>query len=927
VPLRLMETDRDERVDVFQVLAEHDRLIVLGGPGTGKTTLMKSVVMGVLGGSSHEIESGLIPVFVVLRDLATAGHSVEAGVLAAFQQFGFRNAERFVSAATQKGRLLIVLDGLDEVGVNREAVANKIRQFCQTDGMRPTRNHVIVTCREASYRIRDLADVIKSVTRIEPFTPQHMRQFLQVWPPYRGRTPLALYAPIQADAQVRDTCRNPLLLTILTALYLERDRFDLPSSRVQFYQVALKELLEDRPSRRSHKQQFTARDKLLILQKTALDRLETVSTDEDPEALNRTRINAFATEVLGQDTKTADLRALLEELVHVNGVVKYVTDDSLVFGHRTFQEYLAAHEAVRTRVSDEVVAYFSGRPELAEVLYFYCGLVHNVPQIQSILETLAAQAEPAIAARALLSVGEPPGEELVGQIVSRLSSRIASSRANQGEIEILASLAQRRGAAFVPARQQLVRIVDEIVFSLTEAGNSSIVVALSGDQDLAMRLIPGLLEHPQVTSRVAAVELLHDIGSVEALDMLVRLVINPDSDVRQAAAVAVSNLLRSRHEELRRLADLLPERVDRDKWPFEDEIPGRLILPIAETLASTPTRGFSGVTNAVMREAACQLGGGIRTDRERIRWKNAARDSAWSHRLRRTTRSLTIGTHLTVFVVVSLLISAQLWCQYTDRVLLVELGRPWITVADGSGLPRLRTVASALMDAVRAKFPPNASGVARLFPQNWVVEPALPNDAVPAWDYVGKIAQGQLGLRDIRPEGIPNLAKLQLSSSAVNELGDAVRSVRSAVPASSGQGEILLYSTSSILPFLALVASTSANFVLARRLLLQRKHRRWPTFAYDEHIHRAQIEHGMPKRTVSLRFPLDQRRSLARILGSISTLSVFLVSKDSFGIDGGIWLAVTLFAAIAFVELFALVPFPRNPYMNMIDDWLPDVSE
>jgi hypothetical protein len=865
VPLRLMETDRDERIDVFQVLAEHDRLIVLGGPGTGKTTLMKSVVMGVLGGRSHEAQSGLIPVFVVLRDLATAGHSVEAGVLAAFQQFGFRNADRFVSAALEKGRLLIVLDGLDEVGVNREAVANKIRQFCQTDGMRPTRNHVIVTCREASYRIRDLADVIKSVTRIEPFTPQHMRQFLQVWPPYRGKTPLALYAPIQADPQVRDTCRNPLLLTILTALYLERDPFDLPSSRVQFYQVALKELLEDRPSRRNQKQQFTARDKLLILQKTALDRLETVSTDQDPEALNRSRINAFATEVLGPDAKPADLRALLEELVHVNGVVKYVTDEWLVFGHRTFQEYLAAHEAVRTRVSDEVVTYFCGRSELAEVLYFYCGLVHNVPQIQSILAMLATQAEATIAARALLSVGEPPHEELVRQIVNRLSNRIDSSRANQAEIEILASLAQRRGAAFVSARQQLVRIVDKIVSSLTEAGKSSIVAALSADLDLAMRLIPGLLEHPQKASRVAAVELLHDIGSVEALDMLVRLVINPHTDVRRAAAVSVSNLLRSRHEELRRLAEVLPERVDRHKWPFEDEMPGRLILPIAETLALAPKGMLASVENAVMRGAAHQLGLGSRDDRDKNRWRNAARDRAWSHRLRRARRSLTMGTYLSVFMVVALLMCAQLWCRYTDRIMLVQLERPWIMVADGSELSRLRVVASALKETVRAKFPPNASGIARLWPQNWFVEPAVPNDAAPAWEYLCHISEGRLGVRDIRPESIPNLSRLQLSSSALKELRDAISSVMSAIPPSSKQREILLYNSPSSSLLLALVAGLIAN-LLTSRVSWRRKRLSHLSSDGGAYVSSAEVEHYRPKRTASQNFTSDQRRSLAMLL-------------------------------------------------------------
>src|ERR1017187_7403282 len=143
-----------------------------------------------------------------------------------------------------------MLAGLDEGGASRESVTSRIREFCIKDDQRDPddgrRNRLIVSCRENSYRMRDLADVIPTATRVEPFAPQHMRTFLQGWPTYKGRSALSLYSLIKMDPQILDICRNPLMLTILTGLYLAKERFDLPSSRDDFYKTSIDELLVQR---------------------------------------------------------------------------------------------------------------------------------------------------------------------------------------------------------------------------------------------------------------------------------------------------------------------------------------------------------------------------------------------------------------------------------------------------------------------------------------------------------------------------------------------------------------------------------------------------------------------------------------------------------------------------------------------------------
>src|ERR1044072_1730972 len=170
-----------------------------------------------------------------------------------------------------------------------------------------------------------------------PFANHHMKVFLQGWPEHKGRRAIRLYGLIQNDPQIRDICRNPLLLTILTGLYLDTDNFEIPTSRDRFYKAAVEELLIHRPARRQIKQNFDADDKRQILERVALDRLETVALNEDPEEFTHDAIRQKAESVLRQEK--VDARELIKEMTEINGIIKPANEGSYTCAHRTIQEY------------------------------------------------------------------------------------------------------------------------------------------------------------------------------------------------------------------------------------------------------------------------------------------------------------------------------------------------------------------------------------------------------------------------------------------------------------------------------------------------------------------------------------------------------------------------------------------------------------
>src|ERR1022692_1858558 len=338
--------------DFFQLVCQHDRLMVLGAAGTGKTTLMKSLVVDVLNGDyANELQES-IPVLLMLRRMAMHDQSVEDAIITAFAEHKFPRAGNFVRSCLDAGKFLIILDGLDEVGVNRESVLERLRDFCRVDDPRERRNRIVVTCREAAYRIQYLRDVVPTLATIEPFSNFHIKRFLVAWPAYQGRRTDTLYSQLQDEPRILDICRNPLMLTILTGLFLESNDFRLPKSRDHFYELALGELLVQRPARRNQKQEVSASEKIRILGRISLGQIRSVSTTDDPEELTLDALKIQA-DALNSGIKVS---VLISELTEINGVLRVIGDGRFTYAHRTIQEYLAAGELPETQSLYSIIA-------------------------------------------------------------------------------------------------------------------------------------------------------------------------------------------------------------------------------------------------------------------------------------------------------------------------------------------------------------------------------------------------------------------------------------------------------------------------------------------------------------------------------------------------------------------------------------------
>jgi hypothetical protein len=262
--------------DVFRETAQRKMraIVVLGEPGSGKTTAARQVAWQLSGGRSRSAELGLptnlVPVLLRFRNLSRAAlDSPEplSGLRLFLDQetrcSGAPSGQGQPGEALwdgQAGGLLWILDGLDEVvdPADRQRVAGWLRSAVTE---RPN-DWFFVTCRFQGYFREGVPLGPKFAEfHVRPLDDQQVEQFVRVWlKAAYGKLlgPGAVASnKAQADSDqllgilklsenqlghIRELCANPLLLTILCIVFHEERK--LPTGRAELYAHCVRVLLE-----------------------------------------------------------------------------------------------------------------------------------------------------------------------------------------------------------------------------------------------------------------------------------------------------------------------------------------------------------------------------------------------------------------------------------------------------------------------------------------------------------------------------------------------------------------------------------------------------------------------------------------------------------------------------------------------------------
>ena len=261
----------------FEAIRTERRLLLLGEPGAGKSTVLRSVAL-LLAQRVRGVPTPIpgwpaddtpVPVVVPLGQVAAALYAGAADAYAALLQVigdvlearvrgGLR---RFLTPALRAGGLLLLCDGLDEVSATaaegrtppRVAVAAALRQLA-----RETNARIVVTSRVLPYHApgdwKLLPEDGWALRTVQPLAFGQTRVFVQSWyaalaltdPDLGGATATAhaqdLITELAETERLHPLVRSPLLLTMLALLHYNTG--DVPRDRAKLYEECVLLLLD-----------------------------------------------------------------------------------------------------------------------------------------------------------------------------------------------------------------------------------------------------------------------------------------------------------------------------------------------------------------------------------------------------------------------------------------------------------------------------------------------------------------------------------------------------------------------------------------------------------------------------------------------------------------------------------------------------------
>lgn len=318
------------------------RWLVLGDPGSGKTTLLRHLTAEL---ASQGSDRPWVPLFESLPKLMGEGRSLTDRVVRRLERAG-HPSQGLAAALDRKGkegRLLLLLDGLDEVSHDEKEDAERLLRDL---AIRWPDTPIVVTSRPIGYR-RPGGDYRE--LRLLPLDRVRRREFLARWlgretgKPDEERAEAALAA--LESPELSDLAGNPLYLTLM-ALLFEQDT-EPARYRTNLYDQVFNLLLEGR--HRSDGRPIDAQEAVKALLRHLAVGMTEDNLDAEPVSRLEDRLYRLEAKDVCEPIERISrwrgkMRQFLDELSEQTGILgpHDGLDANWRFWHRTFREALTA---------------------------------------------------------------------------------------------------------------------------------------------------------------------------------------------------------------------------------------------------------------------------------------------------------------------------------------------------------------------------------------------------------------------------------------------------------------------------------------------------------------------------------------------------------------------------------------------------------
>lgn len=403
----LKDDHNDKSISFANAIERFPKLVILGAPGAGKTTILKYALLTFAtqkGYGKFQISKELLPIFVPLRRLSSNNDSIiddienfETQILP--KELLKDCPDGFFEKMLKNGNCIVLLDGLDEVV--DEDTHQRVSQKIDNLTLMYPHNLYIVTCRVAGWKgllndfviletkdfnKQEINDFIKSwnkavITKSErdkiEAETSNKEEFRVEWNKHENRyvkpaikkMSINLLNAIGNNDRIFLIATNPMLLSLICLVHY--NRATLPKGRTELYEQCIGLLIDDWDRKRniiSHSE-VSSDEKERILQEIAYDFQKKGIGETTRDNLKETVLK-----FINKDPKEID--NLIDDIEKRSGILVERSIDVLGFSHLTLQEYLVAkHIHLYFEEKYKVILENTDKQEWREVILLFSGLI------------------------------------------------------------------------------------------------------------------------------------------------------------------------------------------------------------------------------------------------------------------------------------------------------------------------------------------------------------------------------------------------------------------------------------------------------------------------------------------------------------------------------------------------------------------------
>jgi len=342
----------EQRIPGLEAISRYSKIMILGKPGSGKTTFLKRLATLC---NQGKFESHRVPIFITLKDFSEANENPTLLTYISQQWFACGIEDRkIVEALLNKGRALVLLDGLDEVrATNHRRVIREIQGMSS----RFRECQFGITCRISAqdYTFEKFTEV-----EVADFNQQQVFSFSRRWflsknDPVKAES---FIYKLRENEPIQELAKTPLLLTLLCLVFEEA--FGFPYNRSELYREGLDILLKKWDAARNIERDQVYKKLSLKGKQDLLSSIAFQTFSNNEYFFRRRTVSRYIVDYIRNlplsksddvDALQLDSSAVLKSIEAQHGLLVEQAKGIYSFSHLTFQEYFTATKIVDSSAS------------------------------------------------------------------------------------------------------------------------------------------------------------------------------------------------------------------------------------------------------------------------------------------------------------------------------------------------------------------------------------------------------------------------------------------------------------------------------------------------------------------------------------------------------------------------------------------------